>query len=113
MSTDIIQKIYPLAFTFNDGLASLGITSVIYFVLFIYCEQVVPHEFGIPKHPLFFIKWIWAKPASHRESIELLDVHEKTNIPSAKYFEDMNIKTDKTLEVYNISKSFGPLKAVN
>lgn len=37
----------------------------------------------------------------------------KTNGSSAKYYEDINMKTQKTVQVHNVTKTFGQLKAVN
>jgi len=34
----------------------LGIESVLYLILYFYLDQVLPNEYGIKKHPLFFLK---------------------------------------------------------
>ena len=36
-------------------------SAIILLLLGLYLEQVIPHEYGIRKHPLFFIKGIWDK----------------------------------------------------
>lgn len=36
-------------------LGMLGVDAVVYYLLYLYCEAVVPQPFGTPKHPLFFI----------------------------------------------------------
>ncbi|KAG2382160.1 hypothetical protein C9374_005362 [Naegleria lovaniensis] len=33
--------------------------SVIYFLLSLYFDAVVPQPFGVSRHPLFFLEWIW------------------------------------------------------
>jgi hypothetical protein len=37
-------------------LKCLWMNSVVYMILALYCEEVMPQQFGIPKHPLFFIE---------------------------------------------------------
>lgn len=61
ISIGLVTTLYPLNYTFKTGLIALGATAVGYFILFLYFEQTIPHEFGTPKHPLFFIRWMWAK----------------------------------------------------
>jgi len=49
-------------------LASLYIGAVVYLLLGLYLEQVLPQEYGVPKHPLFFIKdWISVKKTKKKE----------------------------------------------
>lgn len=44
--------------TFSTDMAGilLCILFVVYLILFAYFEQVIPNEYGISKHPLFFLK---------------------------------------------------------
>lgn len=41
----------------NLCLIVLYVASVVFLVLGIYLDQVLPQEYGVRKHPLFFIKW--------------------------------------------------------
>jgi len=34
----------------------MAIMGVIYFILYLYFDQIIPNEYGVAKHPLFFIK---------------------------------------------------------
>uniref|UniRef100_A0A6B2L4B2 ABC transporter domain-containing protein n=1 Tax=Arcella intermedia TaxID=1963864 RepID=A0A6B2L4B2_9EUKA len=38
---------------------SLFICGVVYFILYLYFDAVLPQEYGVPKHPLFFLKPLW------------------------------------------------------
>ena len=112
MSSDIVTPVYQLNYSFNTGLIALGIDSLIFFLLFVYMEQVFPHEVGTAKHPLFFLSCFKSNKI-HRESIELLDINIKCDHPSAKYYEDIEIKTAQTVQVFDVTKSFGELNAVD
>lgn len=48
-------------FTYEDAIIALSLSSVIYLVLAIYLEQVLPNEKGTNKHPLFFLKNLFKK----------------------------------------------------
>ena len=39
----------------------LIVDMVVYFLLYIYLDQVLPNEYGTHKHPLFFIQCLWKK----------------------------------------------------
>ena len=67
LMSGIVKGIFELNYTMQKGILALASTTVIYFALFIYFEQVIPHEFGTPKHPLFFIRWIWKKSENKTE----------------------------------------------
>lgn len=97
----------------HKGMTALGITAVFYFLLFLYFEQVIPHEFGSSKHPLFFIRWLWRDDEKTEEHIQLLDLNSKFDTSSAKYSEDLDIKTKQTVQAYNVTKTFADLNAVD
>lgn len=42
-----------------------------------------------------------------------MDINSMFDTSSAKYNEDINIRTPQTAQVYNVTKSFGELKAVD
>lgn len=50
--------------TVRTGLVSLVLNIVFWGVAFWYCEQVFPNEWGVKKHPLFFIRWLWNRNSS-------------------------------------------------
>ncbi|CAD8078613.1 unnamed protein product [Paramecium primaurelia] len=57
------------------------INIIAYLILAIYLDQVFPNEWGVKKHPLFFISWIWEKNrtdrVSHKSmSIERMNTHD-------------------------------------
>mmetsp|Transcript_15183 Transcript_15183/g.23446 ORF Transcript_15183/g.23446 Transcript_15183/m.23446 type:complete len:88 (-) Transcript_15183:1090-1353(-) len=35
---------------------TLYLNAILYFLLALYCDQVVPQQYGIPKHPLFLFE---------------------------------------------------------
>jgi hypothetical protein len=43
----------PLHSEFLLSLLSLYLAPIVYFVIFLYLDQVLPSEYGIAKHPLF------------------------------------------------------------
>jgi ABC-type multidrug transport system ATPase subunit len=42
---------------FSKALLALYLAGFGYYVLFLYLDAVLPREYGIPKHPLFFLPW--------------------------------------------------------
>ncbi len=53
---------FILALTFSDELSKvlifLYLDAALIFLLSLYLEAVLPREYGVPKHPLFFVKYI-------------------------------------------------------
>ena len=41
----------------NTCMLLLGLSTIAYFVLYVYLDQVVPHAVGSRRHPLFFLSW--------------------------------------------------------
>jgi ATP-binding cassette subfamily A (ABC1) protein 3 len=41
------------AYSFNSSLIQIICSYIIYLLLFLYFDQVIPNEYGIAKHPLF------------------------------------------------------------
>jgi len=41
------------------------LSGFLYFLIFLYLDAVLPREYGIAKHPLFFIDWIWKKKKNY------------------------------------------------
>ena len=42
--------------TVENACVEMAICGVIYFILYLYLDVVMPNEYGVAKHPLFFIK---------------------------------------------------------
>ncbi len=47
-------------FSYNDGLVMLGIETVVYLILAIYMDLVIPNSLGNQKHPLFFLPCLFS-----------------------------------------------------
>lgn len=42
---------------FSKALLAIYLAGIIFYILFLYLDAVLPREYGIPKHPLFFLPW--------------------------------------------------------
>lgn len=53
----------------HEEITALYVTAVFYMILAIYLNQIVPQQYGVPKHPLFFLENIIKKinPKWHRD----------------------------------------------
>lgn len=49
------SSLFDTPFTSTEGFITLGILSVVYFILFVYLSLVLPNENGNHLHPLFFL----------------------------------------------------------
>lgn len=60
----------------------LAIDIILYLIIGNYIYAVAPGEFGVPKHPLFFIRWIWhragAEHSQHSDGVPDLDPSERS-----------------------------------
>jgi hypothetical protein len=43
-------------YTINDALMMLSFDIALYFLLYVYLDQVIPNEYGTHKSPFFFLK---------------------------------------------------------
>lgn len=41
-----------------------------YLLLFLYCDQVVPNEYGVAKQPLFFLDWCKKKTKKNQGELD-------------------------------------------
>jgi len=64
----------------HEELKALYTTAVVYMILALYLNQIVPQEFGVAKHPLFFLEGTikrlnpqWHKEIFHDDDRELQD----------------------------------------
>ncbi|CAD8167077.1 unnamed protein product [Paramecium pentaurelia] len=110
--TDIISSTYS---TQMAGI-QLGIQLIAYFILFLYCEQVVPNEYGIAKHPLFIFGVSYQKKAkvSQLDYDTSLEINNSnTPLSSAMYTEEIKMNKSPSITIQNLLKKFGDLNAVN
>ncbi|CAD8075622.1 unnamed protein product [Paramecium sonneborni] len=117
-----ISRIYEFPFkiisnTYSVQIAGLqlGVQLIIYFLLFLYCEQVIPTENGIAKHPLF----IFGIQQKNRVQVMVnnearLNVNNsETFQSSAIYAEDNKMNEQPSIIIQNLLKKFGELNAIN
>lgn len=71
-------------FTLGAIAIELAITSIVFLMLYFYFDSILPNEYGIAKHPLFFLN-IKKKTDHHKVDLEssLLD-NKYDNSPAAK-----------------------------
>lgn len=70
-------------FTLDYVAIELSITSVVFLMLYFYFDSILPNEYGIAKHPLFFLNF--KKTIDHHKvdlESSLLDKYD--NAPAAK-----------------------------
>lgn len=83
----------------------LYVDALVYLVLAIYLNEVVPQQYGVPKHPLFFLESFVVRhfPKLHStiygDESELIQFKDETELLD----EDQDVKEERTL-VYNLSK---------
>lgn len=75
-------SLFSTPFTIAEGFITLGILSVVYFILFIYTSLVFPNENGSNLHPLFFLKCA----CMEKRQSELEESFELVNLSSARYY---------------------------
>ncbi|CAD8050496.1 unnamed protein product [Paramecium sonneborni] len=111
--TEIISDTYPN----NLAGLQLAIQLVVYFILFIYFEQVIPNEYGIAKHPLFFLKISQNKKKNRIENSKnnvFAQLNESdSESSSAMYNEDIKMNSSPSIIIKNLLKRFGDLNAVD
>ena len=82
---------------FNDEmwecLVFLYIDAIIYLCIGLYLDQVLPQEYGIPKHPLFFLQGLRTKPTGYQPDLQ----SDKNNF---RHEEMDSIDTFKTEDDY-------------
>lgn len=58
------SALFVTPFTISQGFITLGILTVVYFILFLYLSLVLPNENGNNLHPLFFLKCLFSSKKS-------------------------------------------------
>lgn len=95
----------------------------IYFLLYVYCDAIIPNEYGVNRHPLFCLHSIISKInklqrkiRNQGERIEFLNVEMNESLRN----EDIALSENTTdrfdeskVFIKGISKTFGDVKAVN
>ncbi|CAK55643.1 unnamed protein product (macronuclear) [Paramecium tetraurelia] len=112
-NSQAISSAYPL----SNAALQLGIESVLYFILFFYLDQVFPNEYGVSKHPLFFLQGLFGGSKKNKLNDSLLDedyTHTQNgDYSSAIYHQKLNIQKKCTVSIKNLTKKFGDFKAVD
>lgn len=62
----------PINYEYTDGILMLIATSIIFMILALYLEQVLPNELGSNKSPLFFLNFLKRNKKANDKSILLL-----------------------------------------
>lgn len=107
---DVINSTYPPEMA---GL-TLSILMVLYFVLYLYADQVVPNEYGVAKHPLFFLKRTKFEYVKVQEDILVNYSGDSQDQSSAQYHEELAIRAAPSISITQLTKKFGPnFKAVD
>lgn len=111
-----------VVFSGNDALIMLIADVFIYFILYIYMDLVLPNEYGIKKHPLFFIKDCFKSKAKFERGISvqmddqsLLSRTYSENIGKPQYEEKLpdTFNNEALVKIFNLQKKFGETKAVD
>ncbi|KAL4455080.1 hypothetical protein ABPG74_006462 [Tetrahymena malaccensis] len=120
-------------FSYSTGISMLILDTIVYFLLYVYFDNVIKNEYGTQKDPLFFINWIWKKKQTKKqigssdELKENLSVNQQDNdeeinystnqvdFSSAKYKEEFrNVNNlSVTIKVRDLVKKFGDFTAVD
>lgn len=115
--------------TYNKGnleIVILGLLCVLYGFLYVYCDYVLPDEYGIAKHPCFCLKR--RKKVELKETTStndndlyqgLIDDEDRNPDDRRKNFDEKNQKRRESnpnaivLETENLTKTFGKFTAVD
>ena len=73
--------------------------SVVYFILGLYFDAVVPQPFGVSRHPLFFLEWIWKPFTKNRVKSSKKNNNSSKNrvLPCAKGDDGNNDKDEEII----------------
>lgn len=52
----VVNQYYPN----KDAAIELGVLYIVFFILYFYLDQVFPNEYGVAKHPLFFLECLFS-----------------------------------------------------
>ncbi|CAK72042.1 unnamed protein product (macronuclear) [Paramecium tetraurelia] len=102
-----IMDIYSPTF---EG-TQMAAQAVVYFLLFLYCEQVIPNEYGVAKEPLFFLKRNKVQIKENDLFAQLTT--DDNDVSSAIYHEEIKYSSPPSIIIKNLQKRFGTLKAVD
>ncbi|KAL4509467.1 hypothetical protein ABPG73_022683 [Tetrahymena malaccensis] len=112
-------------YSYANGIMMLVIDTIVYFILYLYFDQVVKNDYGTQREPLFFINWIWKKNPKNNSQIfsstqkkndeEMNASQNEIDFCSAKYKEEfLNIQNlSVSVKVRDLVKKFGDFTAVD
>ena len=90
----------------GDAAMMLVLDSFVYLELALYIYSVFPGEYGVPKHPLYFISWIWERkpdaPEPRRADAGSAGTHERRS----DELNDVNGEADNFIVVSKLVKQF-------
>ncbi|CAD8160982.1 unnamed protein product [Paramecium pentaurelia] len=104
------EQIMDIYSTKYEG-AQMAVQAIIYFLLFLYFEQVIPNEYGVAKEPLFFLKRNKVQIKENDLFAQLKS--EDNDVSSAIYHEEIKYSVPPSIIIKNLQKKFGTLKAVD
>ncbi|OQR71608.1 ATP-binding cassette sub-family A member 1-like [Tropilaelaps mercedesae] len=84
----------------------------IYLLLILYLDAIIPWQYGMPKHPLFFLEksyWI----SDREESMRLLSPLARDSFEDFEMVEPAPNAGQAVIRLRHVSHNFGPVRAVN
>ena len=85
-----IDSLYGLSQEFVDCFYLLFFTGFIYMILGIYFYEVIPQEYGVRKHPLFFLEGILKSFQKSNDKLNYIDLKDSKKIVNNKIEEEEN-----------------------
>lgn len=97
---------------FNQGCLTFAVTSVVFVLLALYLDEVVPNEMGTHRHPLFFLGVGYKAPEEllHERLLSGQDCEQES---SAKYEQRVERTQEPVARLAGVSKSFGAKRAID
>lgn len=81
--------------------------------MFVYLDKVIPNQFGIRRHPLFFILDLFKSKTSSAVEEKLLSSMNEEEVCSAKFYEGIPKEWESTIKIRDLVKQYGEFKAVD
>ncbi|EFC44376.1 predicted protein, partial [Naegleria gruberi] len=116
-----VSDIYDNQSVFYSLIYMVGM-SFVYFILGLYFDAVVPQPFGVSRHPLFFLEWIW-KPFT-RNRVKSKNGTAKNRVSPCSKQENQDeeivqmqehvkkLREDNGVVLFNLEKTYGLNRAV-
>jgi hypothetical protein len=106
----------PDCFSSGNAIGMLVISGIIYLLLALYLEQVLPNSQGTNRHPLFFLSWIKKQKQEHPDSLSIPLSMENEMISeecSANFYQTRQEHDEPSIKLKAVSKNFGDKAVVN